>query len=58
VYLFTDRSSEAQEIYKKYANQTLSNGMSWTEQARTDFKRFEKLNFPKQNYRKIIRSMD
>jgi tetratricopeptide (TPR) repeat protein len=58
VYLFTDRSSEALEIYKKYANQTLSGGMSWMEQARTDFKRFEKLNFPKQNYRKIIRSMD
>ncbi len=58
VYLFTDRASEAKEIYKKYINQTLFTGKTWKEQAESDFAEFEKRNFPKQNYKKILRIMD
>jgi hypothetical protein len=55
VYLFTDRASEAKEIYKKFANQTMSSGQKWRQQAESDFNEFEKRNFPKQNYKKILR---
>jgi tetratricopeptide (TPR) repeat protein len=58
VYLFTDRLSEAKEIYKRYANQTLFTGVAWVEQVKTDFKKFEELRFPKQNYKKIIRMIE
>lgn len=58
VYLFTDRVSEAKEIYKKYANQTLSSGKSWKEQVKSDFEDFEKRGFPKQNYKKILRLIE
>jgi tetratricopeptide (TPR) repeat protein len=58
VYLFTDRVSEAKEIYKKYANQTLFTGKAWIEQVKNDFADFEKRGFPKQNYKKIIRMIE
>lgn len=58
VYLFTDRVSEAKEIYKKYANQTLFTGKTWKEQMKDDFENFEQRGFPKQNYKKILRMIE
>ena len=58
VYLFTNRSSKAKELYKKYANQTLFTGVTWVEQVKSDFKQFELLKFPKQNFKKIIRMIE
>ena len=58
VYMFTDRLSQAKEIHKKYGNQNLSNGKSWKEQVKLDFSDFEKRDFPKDNFKKIVRSIE
>lgn len=58
VYMFTNRVSEAKDIYKKYANQNLENGKTWIDQVKTDFKEFEKFGLPPDNFKKIIRVLE
>lgn len=58
VYLFTDRISEAKAIHKQYAQENLSSGKSWKEQATSDFKAFEKYDLPTNNFKKILRILD
>lgn len=58
VYLFTDRISEAKDIHKKYAHESLSNGKTWTAQTKLDFKDFEKHKLPTKNFKKILRVLE
>ena len=58
VYLFTDRISEAKDIHKKYAHESLSNGKTWTAQTKSDFKDFEKYKLPTNNFKKILRVLE
>lgn len=58
VYLFTNRVSKAKEIHKKYRNENLFTGKSWTEQTKSDFNEFEKRGFPNKNFKKILRILE
>ncbi|MES2746789.1 MAG: tetratricopeptide repeat protein [Bacteroidota bacterium] len=58
VYMFTNRLQEAKDIHKKYGKENLSIGKSWTEQTKTDFKEFEKRQFPTNNFKKILRILE
>ena len=58
VYLFTDRISEAKNIHKKYAHESLFSGKTWIEQTKTDFESFEKQQLPTNNFKKILRVLD
>jgi hypothetical protein len=58
VYLFTDQLSKAKDIHKKYQNNNLSDGKSWTEQTKVDFQQFEKNGFETSDFKKILRLLD
>lgn len=58
VYLFTDRISEAKDIHKKYAHESLSNGKAWISQTKADFLDFEKKGLPNDNFKKILRVLE
>ena len=58
VYLFTDRISEAKDIHKKYAHESLSNGKTWIAQTKSDLKEFEKHRLPTDNFKKILRILE
>lgn len=58
VYLFTNRISQAKEIYKKYKNENLFTGKTWVEQVKYDFKEFEKRGLPKDNFKKMLRVIE
>ena len=58
VYLFTDRISEAKDIHKKYAHESLSNGKTWKAQTKSDFAAFEKHKLPTDNFKKILRVLE
>ncbi|HLO74591.1 MAG TPA: tetratricopeptide repeat protein [Flavobacterium sp.] len=58
VYLFTDRISEAKDIHKKYAHESLSNGKTWISQTKADFLDFEKKGLPNDNFKKILRVLE
>jgi hypothetical protein len=58
VYLFTDQLSKAKDIHKKYQNNNLSDGKSWTEQTKVDFQQFEKNGFDTSDFKKILRLLD
>lgn len=58
VYMFTDRVSESKDLHKKYANENLFTGKSWTEQTKADFKNFEKHQLPTDNFKKILRILE
>ena len=58
VYLFTDRISEAKDIHKKYAHESLFTGKTWIEQTKADFKDFEKHRLPTDDFKKILRIIE
>ncbi len=58
IYLFTDRISEAKDIHKKYAHESLSNGKTWIAQTKADFATFEKHQLPNDNFKKILRVLE
>lgn len=58
VYLFTDRISEAKDIHKKYAHESLSNGKTWISQTKADFLDFEKKGLPNDNFKKILKVLE
>lgn len=58
VYLFTDRISEAKDIHKKYAHESLSNGKTWIAQTKFDFKELEKHRLPTDNFKKVLRVLE
>lgn len=58
VYLFTNKISEAKDIHKKYAHESLSNGKTWIAQTKSDLKEFEKHRLPNDNFKKILRILE
>ncbi|NHM04734.1 tetratricopeptide repeat protein [Flavobacterium celericrescens] len=58
VYLFTDRISDAKDIHKKYAHESLSNGKTWIAQTKSDFTTFEKHELPTDDFKKILRVIE
>jgi hypothetical protein len=58
VYLFTNQLGKAKDLHKKYQNNHLSNGNSWTEQTKADFQQFEKSGFDTSDFKKILRLLD
>jgi len=58
VYLFTDRISDAKDIHKKYAHESLSNGKTWIAQTKLDFTTFEKHELPTDDFKKILRVIE
>ena len=58
VYMYTDRLQEAKILHKKYGKESLSIGKPWVEQTKTDFKEFEKRQFPTNNFKKVLRILD
>lgn len=58
VYLFTDRISDAKDIHKKYAHESLSNGKTWIAQTKSDFTTFEKHGLPTDDFKKILRVIE
>lgn len=58
VYMFTNRVSEAKDIHKKYAKESLFTGNSWSKQVAIDFKSFEDKKLPTDNFKKILRVLD
>jgi len=57
-YMFTNRLSESKNIHKQFFNQNLSNGKTWVSQVTEDFKEFEKMGLPTDNFKKILRIID
>lgn len=58
IYLFTDRISDAKDIHKKYAHESLSNGKTWIAQTKLDFTTFEKHELPTDDFKKILRVIE
>ena len=58
IYLFTDRISDAKDIHKKYAHESLSNGKTWIAQTKLDFTTFEKHELPTDGFKKILRVIE
>lgn len=58
LYLFTNKLSDAKEVYKKYKNQNVNAKTSWTQQTETDFELFKKYNLPTDDFRKILRILE
>lgn len=58
IYLFTDRISDAKDIHKKYAHESLSNGKTWIAQTKLDFTTFEKHELPTDSFKKILRVIE
>jgi len=58
VYLFTDRISDAKDIHKKYAHESLSNCKTWIAQTKLDFTTFEKHELPTDDFKKILRVIE
>ncbi|WP_288981741.1 tetratricopeptide repeat protein [uncultured Flavobacterium sp.] len=58
IYLFTDRISDAKDIHKKYAHESLSNGKTWIAQTKLDFTTFEKYGLPTDDFKKILRVIE
>ncbi len=58
VYMFTNRVSDAKEIHRNYATQSLENGKVWLDQVKIDFKEFEKFGLPSDNFKKILRILE
>jgi tetratricopeptide (TPR) repeat protein len=58
LFLFSGKISEAKDIHKKYKLNYFSNGKSWTEQTKIDFKKFEENGFTTDNFKKILRILE
>lgn len=54
-YLFNNELSAAKDIHRKYQLQNINATTTWVQQTKADFKQFEKLGFPTDDFKKILR---
>ncbi|MEO8516134.1 MAG: hypothetical protein ABI426_05285 [Flavobacterium sp.] len=57
-YMFLDNMTSSREIHNKFKEQNVSATQSWKNKTINDLDTFEKMNLPKDNFKKILRLMD
>ena len=57
-YMFLDKVSESKKIHSLFLNQNVSVTQSWKNKTINDLNKFQKLNLPADNFKKILRLMN
>lgn len=57
-YMFLDNMSASREIHHKFKSQNVSTNQTWKNKTINDLDTFEKMNLPKDNFKKILRLVD
>ncbi|WP_395073702.1 tetratricopeptide repeat protein [Flavobacterium sp.] len=57
-YMFLDKVSESKKIHTQFLNQNVSATQSWKNKTINDLNKFQKMNLPADNFKKVLRLMD
>ena len=57
-YMFLDKVSESKKIHSQFLNQNVSATQSWKNKTINDLNKFQKMNLPADNFKKVLRLMN